>query len=159
MQTSPSTAPGMGRPRWSTITKVIVWIVILIAAALVAYVGRAVFAPLVIGAIIAYLLYPVAQFVARVTRLSNGLAALIVYVLLVALLAPGGILIAPMLSEQFAGMRGELNGFLDYLRSPEAAPTPASPAPRPPACCPAASKWRSSGRTSWRGPGMPSWRA
>jgi predicted PurR-regulated permease PerM len=88
--------------------------------ALIAYKAQVVFVPLIIGAVVAYLLYPVAQFVARVTRLPHGLAALVVFVIALALLVPGVVLVAPLLGEQVAGLKTELTGLASYLETSRA---------------------------------------
>jgi predicted PurR-regulated permease PerM len=121
MQTDLLTGQKSGRIRWSTNTKRTVGIIILIAAALVAYVARVVFVPMIIGGIIAYLLYPVARLVGRITRLPHGLAALLLYVLALVLLIPGGILLTPLLSDQIRGLQKELTAL---VMAPENLTTP-----------------------------------
>lgn len=114
MQIEPTTGQPARPAPWSAGTKRTVAIAILILAALVAWQASAVFAPLIIGAIVAYLLYPVARLVGRLTRLPHGAASLLVYVIALGLLIPGAVLAAPVLNGQVVALRKELIAFLAH---------------------------------------------
>lgn len=103
--------------RWDSGTKRMVGLLVLVAIVLVAYKARIVFVPVIIGAVVAYLLYPVARLTSRILRVSHGLATLLLYGLFLALLVPGVILLTPLLREQAAALQRELIEFTNYLET------------------------------------------
>jgi predicted PurR-regulated permease PerM len=104
-------------PPWPTTIKLIVGVILFVLFALAIYVLRKVFTPIIFGAIIAYLLFPVAKTVSRITRLSHELATVIVYLVLLALLVPIGFLVAPVLVDQVTDLRDVLIRTLNYADS------------------------------------------
>jgi len=104
-------------PPWGTTIKLIVGVILFVLFALAVYVLRKVFTPIIFGAIIAYLLFPLASAVARTTRLSHELATVIVFLVLLGLLVPIGFLVTPMLVDQVADLRDVLINTLNYLDS------------------------------------------
>lgn len=88
--------------------RIVVGIFIILILGLILYAARVVFVPLIIGAIIAYLLYPVAHSMSTDLRLPHGIATLILYVLLLALLIPVFIALAPVLTQQVNELANEL---------------------------------------------------
>ncbi len=104
-------------PLWNTTIKLVVGIILFVLFALAVYALRKVFTPLIIGGIIAYLLFPLAKILERITRLSHELATVIVYVVLLGLLVPVGILITPLLVDQVADLSDELIDIIGHLDS------------------------------------------
>ena len=60
--------------RWNTTTKIVVSVILLVLAAIAFYLVRVVFVPLIIGAIMAYLLTPLVRWLCARTPLPRGLA-------------------------------------------------------------------------------------
>lgn len=104
-------------PPWSTNIKLIVGVILFVLFALAVYVLRKVFTPIIFGAIIAYLLFPLAKAVSRITRLRHELATVIVYLVLLGLLVPIGFLVTPLLVDQVADLRDVLISTLNYIDS------------------------------------------
>src|SRR5688500_5388951 len=75
-------------PPWSPSFKLTVGIIVFLAFVLVLYTARIVFIPLIIGAIIAYLVHPLVHQVSNETRLSHGWATGFVFIILLATLIP-----------------------------------------------------------------------
>lgn len=103
------------RPRWSPTLKVVVGVTLLVLFALIVQRVHAVLAPLIIGAIIAYLLKPVARLISRVTRLPHGIATGLLYLTLLAIVIPILALLTPVIINQVIFLQGELIRFLQYL--------------------------------------------
>ncbi len=103
--------------RWNPTMKVVVGVILFVLFALAMYTFRAVFVPLVVGAVLAYLLHPVARAVRRITRLPSGISAAIVYLVLLALLVPIGFAAVPPLLVQAAELADELVRSIAYLDS------------------------------------------
>lgn len=95
-------------PRWSPPFKLAVGIILFILVVLLLYKARIVFVPLIIGAILAYLIHPLAHQVSRETKLSHGVATALVFVILLATLIPITLLAAPLLGEQILSLRNQL---------------------------------------------------
>ena len=74
---------------WSDFTKRLVLIGALIGLALILYRFSAIIPPLVITAMLAYLLNPPVEFICAHTRLSRTWAVIIVYLLLLIILSLG----------------------------------------------------------------------
>ena len=68
--------------RWSPQTKRSVALVLLILVVLIIYRFQIIIAPLVIAFLIAFILDPIVDFLTKRTRLSRGLAAMLVFLVL-----------------------------------------------------------------------------
>lgn len=79
-------------PPWSTTLKVVVGVLVIVLVGLAAYAFRAVFAPVIVGAIIAYVLSPAVRRITRALPLPHGLATLLVFLLVLAIIIPLGII-------------------------------------------------------------------
>ena len=108
--------------QWNPRTRMTVGIILLIGTILLAYQARVIFTPLIIGGIVAYLLYPLARRISTATRLSHAVATALIYVILLGLLIPAGILITPLLSDQLVGLQDELTLFASNLEAAGANP-------------------------------------
>lgn len=109
------TMPEHSLPRWGTTTKVLVVATLLILLGIAAYVFRVIWLPLIIGAIMAFILYPVADFFHRLTHLPHTIATLLVYLILIALLVPIGFGLGPMIAEQALLAKDQALTFIQYL--------------------------------------------
>lgn len=78
--------PASTSPRWSSITKLVVslTVVVILGALLIKFKG--IIAPILMAFIVAYLLYPLATFITRKTRLSWKPTVSIIYLLIVLIL-------------------------------------------------------------------------
>ncbi len=85
---------------WSDFTKRLVLIGALIGLALILYRFSAIIPPLVITAMLAYLLNPPVEFICAHTRLSRTWAVIIVYLLLLIILSLGPAIFIPTLIQQ-----------------------------------------------------------
>jgi predicted PurR-regulated permease PerM len=105
------------RPRWDTTTKVVVSIILFVLFAVGIYVFRIVLVPLIIGVMIAYILQPVVRRIQRSTRLSRGVATGVVYLAVLALVIPIGIILVPVVVEQIIYSQTQLITFARYLNT------------------------------------------
>lgn len=104
-------------PRWNSTTKVVVGIILFVLFAVAVYVFRVVFVPLIIGVVMAYILQPVVRLIRGVTRLPHGVATGLVYLILLALAVPVGIVLMPVLIEQIVYSQRQLIDFARYLNT------------------------------------------
>jgi len=102
-------------PGWGPTVKLVVVIILLVLFGLAAYAFRAIFVPLIVGSIMAYVLHPVAGFIGRVTRLKHRAATALLYLVLLTLAVPAGIILTPVLIEQVLSLEGELVAFLNSV--------------------------------------------
>ena len=107
------------RHRWSSYTKLIVSFGMLAISLYLLYRFRAVIAPLVIAAILAFLLNPIVTFLVKKLRIRRGWATAIVYIVLIGLLSLLPILLVPELVDQitrlgsnFESIIQDVEGFL-----------------------------------------------
>lgn len=107
---------------WSPSTRLFILGVILASLVLVAWRVRELFEPLILAGVIAYLLYPVVDFLRTRLRLKRRLAAHLVYftALLLIIALPGSLL--PLLSRQAAQVTTDLLHTLDQLEATLARP-------------------------------------
>lgn len=113
MQSLPSTA----REPLSQTTRIIIVVTMLVLAAIAVYVFRNVFTPLVIGAVIAYVLHPVAKWVSKLTRLPHGWATGLIYLVLLAIIIPVGIALVPVAIDQLLGITAEVASSVTELQN------------------------------------------
>jgi predicted PurR-regulated permease PerM len=105
------------RPRWNSTTKVVVAIILFVLFAVALYAFRIVLVPLIIGVMIAYILQPVVRRIQPSTRLSRGLATGIVYLAVLALVIPVGLILIPVVIEQIIYSQSQLISFARYLNA------------------------------------------
>ncbi len=104
------------RPRWSRTTKIMVVVVILMLAAYLLYRFSVVIPPLTIAVLLAYIISPLAGFVAGRFRLPRSLAVVIIYLGLIALLIAAPLLFIPELIRQLAALSSELETLVGAVR-------------------------------------------
>ncbi len=105
------------RPRWNSTTKVVVAIILFVLFAVALYTFRIVLVPLIIGVMIAYILQPVVRRMQRSTPLSRGVATGVVYLAVLALVIPIGIILVPVVIEQIIYSQSQLISFARYLNA------------------------------------------
>jgi len=105
------------RPRWDSTTKVVVSIILFVLFAVGIYVFRIVLVPLIIGVMIAYILQPVVRRIQRSTRLSRGVGTGVVYLTVLALVIPIGVVLIPVVVEQIIYTQTQLITFARYLNA------------------------------------------
>jgi len=76
---------------------------------------RIVLIPVIVGSIIAYLLYPVVQRIKHNSRLPHGLATALLYLLILGLLTVTGVIVAPLIGGALTYGQGELNNLARSL--------------------------------------------
>ena len=93
---------------WSITTRYFVLILLLGGLLWLAVSARDLIGPLVISALLAYLLNPLVNWVSKRSRLSRQSVVLLVYVVFLAVLVAAGALIAPVLPVQIAKLAEQL---------------------------------------------------
>ncbi len=111
-----SSAPG-GRPRWNPTVKLVVSIMLIIALILAIYIFRIALIPLIIGGIIAYLMYPLVRRIRNTARLPHGLVTSILYVLIVAIAVPIAIALVPLILRASKYMAQEMIRFINMVEN------------------------------------------
>lgn len=94
--------------QWSIQTRYLVLVIMLLMLAALVYYARALIGPLVIAALLAYVLEPSVTLLVRQTRLSRRVSVVIVYVSFLILLAAVPATLAPVLLTQIDDIRVEL---------------------------------------------------
>jgi len=105
------------RPRWNSTTKVVVAIILFVLFAVAVYAFRIVLVPLIIGVMIAYILQPVVRRIQHSTPLSRGVATGVVYLAVLALAIPVGVILIPVVIEQIIYSQSQLISFARYLNA------------------------------------------
>jgi predicted PurR-regulated permease PerM len=101
---------------WSINTRYLALIIMLLLFAAVVYFARALINPLVVAALLSYVLYPIVNFLRRYLRVKKKLAVIIVYVGFLLILASIPATLTPFIVNQFDTIQRE---FGDLQRSIE----------------------------------------
>ncbi len=88
-------------PPWSRTTKITVTVFLLVAFGIATFLFRVALVPILISSITAYILYPPARGLSRLTRLPHALATGLVYLLLLAIIIPVSVALLPQALGQF----------------------------------------------------------
>jgi predicted PurR-regulated permease PerM len=102
-------------PPWGLTTKAIMASAVLILAALVVWRFQFLISPLVLAAVIAYLLNPLISWVRRKTEITRAQAVLIVYGLLLVLFGVGSFFLGVIVAQQSVRLWESLPEFLPRL--------------------------------------------
>lgn len=105
------------RPRWDSTSKVVIVIILFVLFAVAFYAFRIVLVPLIIGVMVAYILQPVVRRIQQSTRLSRGVATAVVYLAVLALVIPVGVILIPVVIEQIIYSQSQLISFARYLNA------------------------------------------
>lgn len=111
----PSEAPIS--PPWNTTVKVVAGVLAIVLIGLAAYAFRAIFVPLIVGGIIAYVLSPLVRQASRRLPLSRGLATLLVFLALIAILIPIGLLLVQEIAREVVALEGRLLNAIAWLNA------------------------------------------
>ena len=103
------------RPRWSVAAKAIVTLCLLALLVYLLARFRLVIPPLVLAAILAYVLTPIVDFLQARLRLRRGLAALLTYLVLLGLASLLPVLLVPALVDQLTGLNLDVGGSLSAV--------------------------------------------
>jgi len=103
----------MPKNPWDNSFRYIVMVILFIILAAVLWYIRDIFQPLITAALIAYLLSPLINLVARVTRLKRKQAANIVFFFVLFTLITLLFTVIPKLTEEIQSVTGDLNDTLD----------------------------------------------
>lgn len=115
---NPPTAPALPpsvRPRWSPATKLLVVVLVVLGAALVLQRIQSIVAPLILAAILAFILNPVVGFFNRYARIPRSLVLMSIYVVFIALLSAAVAAVVPPLVEQIRNLMAQLPAMLRDL--------------------------------------------
>jgi predicted PurR-regulated permease PerM len=102
-------------PPWGLTTKAIIASAVLILGALIIWRFQFLISPLVLAAVIAYLLNPLISWLRRKTEITRAQAVLIVYTLLLVVLGVSGFFLGVIVAQQSARLWGSLPEFLPRL--------------------------------------------
>ncbi len=101
--------------RWDATTKVVIAVILIVLAGLALYLFRVVIVPLIIGAIMAYVLTPLVRAAHQKLRMPWGLATAIIYLVLLAVVIPLPASLIPWAVARIGFLRHELINFMRYL--------------------------------------------
>ncbi|MCB2178683.1 AI-2E family transporter [bacterium] len=106
-------------PKWSTQTRIFIISILLILFVAFLYFIRSLLGPVVIASLFAFMLYPVASFLHRRTRLSQKAAGIIVYFTFLALVATIPAVVTPIVINEIDFLSGQtvevISGINDFL--------------------------------------------
>lgn len=117
MQPDANHAHNENGPRWSLTIRITVAVIAIVLVLIAAYAFRIAFIPLIIGGLIAYVLTPVVKWINKVIRLPKGLATFVVFLVMLALLIPVGILVLPELSVQVSSLYNDVLVYVEQLQA------------------------------------------
>lgn len=96
------------QPRWSSQTKIIVALLILAVLIILGYRFQSVLAPIVLSIILAFVLVPLVNRIQQRLKFARGLAILLVYLLLLAILGLTLWLVIPLILRELKGFTVDL---------------------------------------------------
>ena len=109
------TVSSVASPPWGITTKAIIASAILIVGALVVWRFQFLLSPIVLAAVLAYLLNPLISWLQRKTEVKRPQAVLIVYVLVLSILGVGGFFLGVVVAQQSVILWQSLPEFLPRL--------------------------------------------
>jgi predicted PurR-regulated permease PerM len=99
---------------WSAEARFLALIILISGGIIILWYFHGILSPLIIAAIIAYLLHPAVDFLASRTRLSYSFSVFIVYIVSVLLLGAVIALITPVLINQIRAIEVDLESMVEY---------------------------------------------
>lgn len=109
------TAADVASPPWGITTKAIIASAILIVGALVVWRFQFLISPIVLAAVLAYLLNPLISWLRRKTEMTRPQAVLIVYALVLVIVGTGGFFLGVVVAQQSVVLWQSLPEFLPRL--------------------------------------------
>lgn len=103
--------------RWSKESRYLALVGVILGLIGVVWYFRGVINPLMVAAIVAYLLHPAVDFLANRTRMSYSLSVVVVYVISLLLVAAGLALLTPVLVNQVQAIELDLESLLVYYET------------------------------------------
>ncbi|NPV56882.1 MAG: AI-2E family transporter [Anaerolineae bacterium] len=103
------------RPRWSSQTKILVIVLILVVLGYVLFKFKSAIAPVVLSIILAYVLAPLVGWMERRWRIKRGLAVLLTYLLVLGVVGGLAAAVTPLLAPQFRGVLTDIDLFIQQL--------------------------------------------
>lgn len=101
--------------KWSTQTRIfVISILLILFVAFLVYI-RVLLRPLVIAALLAFMLYPIASFIEKRTRLSQKASGIIVFFLFIALLSTIPAVVTPTVIGEADSLGSQLTGIIDGI--------------------------------------------
>jgi predicted PurR-regulated permease PerM len=107
---------------WSKATRYLVLIIVLMGLVWLLFAVQALIGPLVIAALLAYVLNPAVTLIINRTKLSRNLSATLVYLLFLAVLMALLVIFVPVVISQAKSLATELKGFGAQLEDALASP-------------------------------------
>ncbi|MEJ2758954.1 MAG: AI-2E family transporter [Anaerolineales bacterium] len=106
-------------PKWSTQTRIFVISILLILFVAFLYFIRSLLRPVVIAALLAFMLYPVASFLHNRTRLSQKASSIIVFFVFIAIIATIPAVVTPIVINEIDFLSNQtvaiISGINDYF--------------------------------------------
>ncbi|NDJ51870.1 MAG: AI-2E family transporter [Chloroflexi bacterium] len=102
-------------PRWSSTIKILVFMIGVVLLGIAAFAFRVVFIPLIIGAIVGFVLHPFSRRISEGTRVPHGLATTLVFIVLIALVIPLILVATSIVIEQFPILRDQVINAINTL--------------------------------------------
>ena len=113
---SPFSSPSFGqRPRWSVATKILVVVLLLVGAVSLLLGIRPIITPLVLAAILAFILNPVVGFFNRWARIPRSLVLVFIYLAFIALFTTAIAALTPPLTRQIQNLMAQSPAILENL--------------------------------------------
>ncbi|MGF1504972.1 MAG: AI-2E family transporter [Anaerolineae bacterium] len=100
---------------WSPTIKLVVGVIVFVLIALALYALRAALVPPIVGAVLAYALYPVAARISERTKIPHRTAAALLYLAIIALVVPLVIVLIPVISRQAVAFQSGIVSFLNSI--------------------------------------------
>lgn len=101
--------------QWSPPVKLTVAVLVTVLLLLSLYAFRTALIPLIVGAIIAYVLYPVARQISKLTKLKHGMAVTVLYLLIVIPVVTLAVLLIPVIARQAINFQQTIVTFLQSI--------------------------------------------
>jgi predicted PurR-regulated permease PerM len=105
------------RPAWSVPTKIMVILISFVALGFLLYKFSVAIIPLILAAILAYILTPLVTSIQRRLKIKRGLVILLVYLVLILLIATIFMLVTPMLGHQIRRLDLDVQELIDQARA------------------------------------------
>ena len=101
--------------QWSPSTRIFVLVILIVLFVLGVYVARELVAPVVISALLAYVLHPAVAFLENKTPLKRKFSVFIVFVLALAIIALIPVTVTPIVFDQIDSMDIEILGVIEEI--------------------------------------------
>jgi predicted PurR-regulated permease PerM len=107
----------MPRPHWSSRTKIVVSLLLMLVGVYLLYRFSVILTPLVLAVLLAYVLSPLVNFFQRRLRIRRGLSILLAYLVMIAVLTALPMVLIPPLATQSTQFNMDIQRFLRAAES------------------------------------------